>query len=364
MKVLVSLMVRSLGSIGREIAEMRLSGPRSGACLRSSVSVALAVAAALGLALDLPWWAGISAFVSSQVPLPASLNRGTLRIAGTVAGAVAAYGLMPFVIYDQVAFSLALMAFGALGVLGLVVSRRGYAWLFLGITANLVLLAAVADPPSGLRIAANRITEVAVGTAIAVAVALAIAPDVKAAPQAPAPGWSVVLSPQSPALSYALRAGFTVMLVPLVWNWLQLPGPAQMAITVVAVMAVPVVSGDPTQDRRQVIDRSLHRMLGCLLGGLAGLACLALSVTAFLPWLALLVAGVWIGAHVQASERGVGYAGTQGAVVFIVTLVQSAGPPTSLLPGIDRFVGIIGGLAMLMAVSALIWPDAQGSEKR
>jgi hypothetical protein len=52
-----------------------------------------------------------------------------------------------------------------------------------------------------------------------------------------------------------------------------------------------------------------------------------------------LSAGIWITAHVQASERGVGYVGTQGAVVFISTLVQGAGPPTSIPPGIERFAG-------------------------
>jgi hypothetical protein len=81
--------------------------------------------------------------------------------------------------------------------------------------------------------------------------------------------------------------------------------------------------------------------------------CLALSATTFLPWLLMLTAGIWIAAHVQGSQRGIGYVGTQGAVVFISTLVQGSGPPTSILQGIDRFVGITGGLLILLIVSLL-----------
>jgi hypothetical protein len=71
----------------------------------------------------------------------------------------------------------------------------------------------------------------------------------------------------------------------------------------------------------------------------------------------MLTAGIWISAHVQASDRGIGYVGTQAAVVFISTLVQGAGPPTSILPGIERFAGITGGLLILLGVLVLTAPD-------
>ena len=51
------------------------------------------------------------------------------------------------------------------------------------------------------------------------------------------------------------------------------------------------------------------------------------------------------------------YIGTQATVVFMMTLIQGSGPPSSIMPGIDRFVGITGGLAALLAVSLLLWPD-------
>ena len=95
------------------------------------------------------------------------------------------------------------------------------------------------------------------------------------------------------------------------------------------------------------------------------LGCLALDVTSFPWWLAMIGAAVWIGMHVQIGKHGVGYVGTQAAFVFIVTLIQGAGPPTSIMPGVDRFAGITGGLGILLIVSLLLWPsDAELAEEK
>jgi uncharacterized membrane protein YccC len=256
-----------------------------------------------------------------------------------------------------VTLTLVLFAVSSVGVLGLLVSPHGYAWLLSAITACMVLMALLSDPLSAVSVAANRTAEVIIGTAAAILVMLVLAPDAEAAPAAPAPGWSDLSGAQWPAVQHALRAGTGVMLVPVVWNWLDLPGLSQTAVTVAAVMAVPALSQDAQKNEQTVTERALHRLLGCLCGGLAGLACLALSVDNLLPWLAMLTAGIWVAAHVQGSARGIGYVGTQAAVVFILTLVQGSGPPRSILPGIDRFAGITGGLLILLAVSVLSAPS-------
>jgi len=154
-----------------------------------------------------------------------------------------------------------------------------------------------------------------------------------------------------------LRSAVVVVILLYAWIWLELPQFEQMAITVTVVMAAPGAGGVGLAGRHAVAERALHRLIGCLAGGLVALACLALSITAFLPWLAILSIAMWICMHVQTSRRGVGYVGTQAALVFIVTLVQGAGPPSSIMPGIDRFAGIICGLAILMLVSVALWPS-------
>jgi uncharacterized membrane protein YccC len=90
-------------------------------------------------------------------------------------------------------------------------------------------------------------------------------------------------------------------------------------------MAVPPLTNDTATDQQNITERAVHRVLGYLLGGTAGLLCLALSVESFLPWLLMLTARIWVAAHLQASGRGIAYVGTQAAVVFIATLVQIRG---------------------------------------
>ena len=345
--------------VRQELAEMRLTAGRGPQCSITALAVAVAVLAALALQVEDVWWAAISAFMSTRATAPASVERGVLRILGTIGGAAVSLLLSPWLAGDTVSVTLVLFVVSTAGVLGFLVSPHGYAWLISAITADMVLMALLSDPLSAVSVAANRTVEVIIGTGAAVLVSLVLAPDAADAPAAPPPGWTDLLGAQWPAVEHALRAGAGVMLVPLVWNWLELPSLSQTAVTVAAVMAVPALSSDTASNRQVVAGRSVQRMFGCLVGGLAGLGCLALSVESFLPWLAMLTAGVWIAAHVQGSTRGVGYVGTQGAVVYILTLVQGAGPPESILPGIERFAGVTGGLLILLAVSALTAPSEE-----
>ncbi len=336
-----------------ELIELRAIGPRSRQNATIALSVGLGATLALVLHVDSAWWAAISAFVSSQATAPASVHRGILRIFGTILGAAIAVLLAPLIAGDTVAISLLLFAVSFVGVLGFLVSGHGYAFLLSGVTADMVLMAILSDPASGLSVGVYRTAEVTLGTASAMLMAVLMAPEAGTGPPGPGVGWSDLTGAQWPCVRHALQAGLAVLLLPLVWNILALPSLSQTAITVAAVMAVPAVSGDAEADHRKIIERAIHRLLGCLFGGVAGLACLALSIEAFLPWILMLMAGLWINAHVQASQRGIGNIGTQGAIVFILTMVQGAGPPASILPGIERLAGIVGGLSLLLGVIVL-----------
>jgi uncharacterized membrane protein YccC len=346
----------ALASLRQEISDIEAMVSRAGASTRAAVAVMLAVTVTLWLRVDAPWWAGISAFVSLQATAPASMQRGLLRISGTVLGAAIAVLLAPWLIEDQVAISLALFLAGTLGVLGLQVSSHGYAWLLGAITANMVLLATLGDPATTLTVACNRVAEVTIGTAAAVLVSLLFSPEADAALAKPAPGWGDVFGAQWPSTQHALRAGASVMLVPWIWNWLALPSLSQTAITVAAVMAVPAISQDEAENRHKLTARAIHRLLGCLFGGVAGLVLLAFSFESFVPWLVSLGIGIWLCAHLQNSTRDIGYVGIQAAVVLILTLVQGAGPPSAIAGGLERFAGITGGLLILLVVAIVTAP--------
>src|SRR5205807_29208 len=89
--------------------------------------------------------------------------------------------------------------------------------------------------------------------------------------------------------------------------------------------------------------RSAHRVIGCLLGALLGLACLAVVGSDFLLWTALLLVGVWFCSQIQTGTTGVSYVGTQALFAFVMSMVQSQGPPLSISPAFDaRARGLTG----------------------
>lgn len=345
-------------AFGQELFELKLSGPRALQAANAALAVAIATLAALALHLDNVWWAAISGFMSLQASLPASIQKALLRVFGTVAGAALAVAFVPWLAYDQVACCLVLILVTTIGVLGVQVSPHGYAWLFTAVTFNLVILMSLNQPLEAFHLAVYRVAEVLVGSAVAVLVASLIAPD--GPPPVPsAPGWTDLLGARWPAVLHAVRSGITVALLPLVWSWFELADVSQMAVTVAVVMAVPILSEHPVNQGRLIVTRALHRMIGCFFGGVAALAALAIPLTDLVPWIAVLSAGVYIGTYVQQSERGIGYIGTQAGFVFIVTLVQGFGPPSAIWPGIDRLGGMMGGLAILLVVSLLLWPSSE-----
>ena len=270
-----------LGALWADLGDIRPSGPRARQATITALAVGISVTLALLGHMDMPWWAGISGFMSVQATRPGSIQRVILRIIGTIAGAAAALVIARFAIEDHVAGSLFLFAAATVGMLGSLVSRHAYAWLFFAITANLVVLLSINDPNSTLQLALYRVGEVTMGSLAALLVVTLLAADTASAPAPPAPGWSDLLGARWPALLHAMRTGIAVMMLPWAWSWFDLPGLSQMAVTVAAVMAVPVLSDHPLENGRLIAGRAVQRMLGCALGGVVALAALALLPASF-----------------------------------------------------------------------------------
>lgn len=340
----------------REIGELGTDPVRSRQCLVAAITVPLATTMALWLEVDSIWWAAISGYMTIMSTGAASLKRGMLRMIGTVAGAVMGFIMARWLPYDHFALYIFLAGVTMLGVIAMQVSPHGLAWLFFTITSTMVLLMSLENPEQAVHVAFYRTYEVAIGV-VASAIVSNLLLHWHADPPPTAPGWRHLLGPQWPSLLHGMRAAISVVVVLNVWILMDLPQLSEMAITVAVVMSAPVIANSNLGTRHAVAQRSLHRFLGCLLGGIAALLCLAIQVESFPWWLAMIGGSVWIGMHIQLGKHDVGYIGTQAAFVFIVTLIQGPAPPTSIMPGIDRFVGIMGGLAILLTVSLMLWPN-------
>ena len=148
--------------LGREARTFVEPGPRLVDELECVASVLLAIVFAHALDVRNVSWAAFSGYM---------VMRGILRIAGTTAGAALALLLVPMLLPSLAAASLAGAAIGGLSLYGALTSRRAYAWLFVGLTFEMVLLDKLAHP--GLAVvdfAETRLLEVIAGTVACVVV--------------------------------------------------------------------------------------------------------------------------------------------------------------------------------------------------
>lgn len=350
------LLDRTLTGFWRELADIGSRPAQARMGTVAAVSVILTTVVALAMQLDAPWWAVVSGYMSLMSTGAGSVRRGLLRLSGTIAGGALGFVMARWLPYDQVALCLFLGCATMAGVIAVQVSPHGLAWLFMAITSSLVLLMSLNDPTQAFQIACYRTLDVAVGVSCAMVTAKLLQ-DWHAEPPATSPGWRHLLGAQWPSVLHGFRAAISVITVMIVWVMADLPDVGEMAVTIAVVMAAPLIADGGTTTRHLVAEKSFHRFMGCMLGGIVALGCLALQVESFFWWLAMIGGVVWVGMHIQMGRHGVPYVGTQFAFVFVVTMVQGLAPPDSIMPGVDRFAGITGGLGILMIVSLLLWPS-------
>ena len=359
---LVGVLASAGTSLLKELTEIDVADPRAQQASMAALAVAISVTVASTMHLPDPWWAAISGFISTQATRPASMTKGVLRVVGTVSGAAVALFLVGWLAYDQVACCVALFIVCTIGIVALNVSTHGYAWLFFSVTFSLVLLMSLVDPLNAFDFAAYRSIEVVIGTIGAIIVATALAPEGSTDGAAAPPGWTDLLGARWPAVLHAFRGGIAIAVIPVLWSYFYLPGLSATATTVASVLAVPVLADHPLDSNRKMVEKAIHRLLGCFVGGITALVLLAIPLSEFLPWLVSLAAGTWLFAFIQSSSRGIGYLGTQAAVVFMLTLVQGDGPPGSIMPALDRFAGITIGMTSLFIVCLLLEPGAEAED--
>ncbi len=357
-------------ALAAEFRSIDVSGRRGLESLAAAGSVALAVIIAFWWHSDQPWWAAISAFMVARSSLAEALLRAVMRIIGSAIGAALGVVVLGLFAYEPVPFCLCLFAMAWAGLFGFSMSRFGYAWLMGGITGTLVTLIGLDQPPTAFMMACDRVIDVAIGT-VASLLVTALLPDPMKAAASPAPTahrplplmfWSRRhaaelerwLRDNWPIILHASRGGLTVMLLPALAASLSPLSPTSIGITAVAVLAVPTTAVTEP-DARTIINRALYRLLGCLCGALVGLICLGWGVgDDFAIWLLVLIGGVWLCWQIQSGSTGIGYAGTQAGLAFLMSIVQGRGPPLSITPGIDRLAGISVGLSLLLVITMVV----------
>lgn len=330
-------------------------GPRLVDEVECILSVLLAILFAHLIGARNVSWAAFSGYMVMRSRLSESVVRGALRIVGTGLGAGVAWLLVPIVAPSTILTSIAAALIGGTTLYGALTHRRAYAWLFVGLTFEMILLDSVEhhDRMVG-EFVETRLLEVVAGTVACLVVNLISQVTARRRwPAGPSPAPQMAGGWHPNAARHAGQAALTLALIPWLWAWLRIPELAQSAITVMAVMLVPI-SNMGAASFATVSHRLLQRMAGCLAGAM--LAGTMVIVAHGSPAMLLLgtAIGVLIGRHIENGKTGLAYTGTQFTLAILVTLVPDSYLHTATAPAWNRLTGILIGMALLEPV-LLAW---------
>lgn len=357
-------------AFGRELAQVRLSGPRARESWKAALSVLLGLTASF-LLFDTNdhYWAAFSAFMILRASVAETLTRGLYRVVGTVAGALTGFFLVGFAADHAGALLLAMMCVAFVAIFYFLVSPHSYAWMYFGLTAELVLTITLAAPETVTPFVALRVGEIVTGVTACVVTSCVFdviwpvadpGPSAPTAPvDAPIPLWRGLfnehwLRENRLPLTHAARGAVAFAVLFVLWRVIEFSNFGDSAVTSYLVLLVPGAAIRQGKDIAMT-NRGMQRFVGCALGGTFAIAALMIAADRLQLWILALAAGVWIAAWVQNGKEGAGYAGSQFALALLVTFVQSNGPPEDILPAWVRFQGILVGVFVLSLVQAA-WP--------
>jgi len=329
-------------------------GPRMADEWACVASVMLAIALAHAMDAQMVAWAAFTAFVLLKSEPAETLLRGVLRIVGTVAGTLLALAVVPYAAHSLPLAMVAAALVGAVGLYGMLTARRAYAWLLFGLTFEMILLDKLARPDlDTLWFARTRLLEVCAGTLACVLVSLAAATLARRKWLAGRGQTSPRMRWQPHAARHAAQAGLALACLPLLHALFGLPELPQAAVTIMAVMIVPV-TGLGASGFVPVTRRLVHRALGCLAGGALALVVLLVAQGSAPVLIAGTALGIVIGRHIENGLPRVTYLGLQFTLAVLVVLVPDSYADVRIEPAVLRLVSVGVGMAVLEPI-LLAW---------
>jgi multidrug resistance protein MdtO len=109
------------------------------------------------------------------------------------------------------------------------------------------------------------------------------------------------------------------------------------------------------------VHKGFLRIVGCSIGGALGLICSIWVIPRFETlgtFLFIVFCVHGLAAWIAVGDDRISYIGLQIALAFDLGFLQGYGPPDSIDPIRDRFIGIVLGICIVTTVFAVIWPES------
>lgn len=145
----------------------------------------------------------------------------------------------------------------------------------------------------------------------------------------------------------SIKAGFSVILALGFWmasNW---PGGLNGIISSLVISI--------RKNLFEMKNVSIHRLLGCILGGGIALFSLFLIEMTLYDFILIFFFSVWGFSYFMFKLPKYAYIGLQANIALIISLAQEGGPPVYLGPPLQRLGGIVIGIVASFIVANLIW---------
>jgi uncharacterized membrane protein YccC len=338
------------GKLYQELRSAVTPGRRMADALECVASVLLAIVLAHLIGAQMVAWAAFTAFVLLKGPIVETLVRAVLRMIGTLLGATLAIWFERLSSGAVWQAMLATALIGGIGLYGMLTARRAYAWLLFGLTFIMIVLDRLEHPTIEVEpLALTRVLEVGAGTLACLTVSLISTLTarrwwpVSAIASNPPAGW------HPDAARHAVQAALALCLLPVVHHYFRVPELAQVGVTIVAVMIVPV-AGLGSSGLKPVSGRLRQRAIGCLCGGALAAAVLFLSQGSTAILIAGTCVGIIIGRNIENGSARNAYLGLQFTLAVLIVLVPDDYADVSIGPGLERLMSIFIGMGLLLPV--------------
>jgi len=152
-------------------------------------------------------------------------------------------------------------------------------------------------------------------------------------------------------LRFSIKLGATIILGLLV-------GLTTQRADLQTILWSIAVAGQPNQ-YGAVIRKTVLRLVGCIMGGLAALAAMLIvsqNFDSLPPYLVAIFAVTMFSTYISQSSEWLGYAGIQTGITFLICYVGLA-PSSDIYKPLWRFWGIVLGVLTTGFVFLFLWPE-------